>query len=55
MKRTLIAIACILGFVLQLSATETQHPIEIQKSGKTDICTIGDIDDGDTFDLNCRG
>ena len=55
MLRILITITCVFGVVLQLSAYETKHPIEIQKSGKTDICNIGNIDDGDTFDLNCRG
>lgn len=55
MLRTLTIIICIIGSISSIYASDIKHPIEIQKSGKTDICNIGDIDDGDTFDLNCRG
>ena len=55
MTRILITILCVLFSLTQLSATVDKSTIKIQKSGKTDICHIGDIDDGDTFDLDCRG
>lgn len=55
MVRIFIAILCILFSLEHLSAAVDKRTIEIQKSGKIDICHIGDIDDGDTFDLDCRG
>ncbi len=55
MFRKLTIQICILWSVLQLNAYNIGYAIEIQKPGKTDICSIGTIDDGDTFDLNCRG
>ncbi|MBX9809919.1 thermonuclease family protein [Candidatus Gracilibacteria bacterium] len=39
----------------QLGAYEKTGIIEIQSYGKIDTCFISDIDDGDTFDLDCGG
>ena len=55
MLKIVIILISIFGYALELDAFTKDSTIKIQKPGKTDICNIGAIDDGDTFDLNCIG
>ncbi len=55
MKNIFVIILCFCFFGWSAWATDLTPTGEIQPHGKTDLCHIAGIDDGDTFDLRCDG